>query len=75
MWRGRLLAQATEQLTQALQDYDEVERELRAWISPEPGLSPNPNLLAMNHEDLAILADQYRIKYLQLMKGGTHGTT
>lgn len=81
MWRGHMLrqareqlAQVQEQLSQALEDYDVVERELRTWISPEPGLSPNPNLVAMSHDDLAILADQYRIKYLQATEGGKHGT-
>ena len=76
MWRGHLLqqareqlAQVQEQLTQSLMDYDVVERELRTWLSYEDGHPVNKNLLAMSHEDLAHLADDYRRKYLALLEG------
>ncbi|WP_417365043.1 hypothetical protein [Glutamicibacter arilaitensis] len=83
MWRGHMLSQAREQLSQvqeqlghALNDYDEVEQELRTWLSYEDGQPINKNLLVMNHDDLAHLADDYRRKYLALLEGGKHhGTT
>lgn len=82
MWRGHLLrqareqlAQVQEQLTQSLMDYDVVERELRTWLTYEGGEPINPNLVAMSHDDLAHLADQYRRKYLALLEGQNHGTT
>lgn len=74
-WRGKMLKQAQLDLVQALADYDEVEAELRTWLKAEDGLAPNPNLLAMDHIDLAILADQYRLKYMTLLEGGGHHGT
>jgi hypothetical protein len=47
-------------------DYDAVEAELKAMLNTEPSNEPNPMLLHLNHVDLALLADQWRIKYLHL---------
>lgn len=54
---------------QANQDYDQVEAELLSLLSVDYSITPNPTLLAMSHEDLAIYADQLRAKCLQLQCG------
>lgn len=46
-------------------DYDAVEAELKALLTPALTEDPNPSLLALSHTDLALLADQYRVRLLK----------
>ena len=46
-------------------DYDLVEGELKALLTPTLTEDPNPSLLMLGHHDLALLADQWRVKLLK----------
>lgn len=58
-------------LTQALEDHDNLEAELRALLTPASSEAAHEILLSLTHHDLALLADEYRAKYLTLQKGAT----
>ena len=51
--------------TRTLDDHDALEAELKALLTPTLTEDPNPSLLALNHHDLALLADQYRVRLLK----------
>lgn len=74
-WKNR--ARFTKTLLLRLErDFNEVESELRALVIPDRSIEPNPTLLALSHTDLALLADEWRVKYLALSeKGAARGTT
>lgn len=46
-------------------DYDAVEMELKSMLSIDRTDTPNPSLLSLSHDDLALLADQYRVRLLK----------
>lgn len=62
----RIIDRTRVDLAQAYKDYDQVEGELRALLSVNYSITPNATLMAMSHEDLAIYADQLRVKCLRL---------
>lgn len=50
--------------TQVVEDHDALEAELKALLTPERNTEPNPSLLTLSHHDLALLADEWRVKLL-----------
>lgn len=56
----------TERLLHMVEgNYDAVETELKVMLSTEQSNDPNPTLMSMSHTDLALLADQYRVRLLK----------
>ena len=58
-------------LDEARADYDNVEAELKALLTPQQSTAAHEILLSLTHHDLALLADEYRAKYLTLQAGAS----
>lgn len=63
-WRGKALLYR-KVLDTRTADHDAVEEELKALLTPTLTEDPNPSLLALSHHDLALLADEWRVKLLK----------
>lgn len=67
----RIIDITKSNLNQALEDHDNLEAELKALLTPQQSAAAHEILLSLTHHDLALLADEYRAKYLTLQKGAT----
>ena len=56
----------TARIVELEADYDALETELKALLTPTPSPEAHEILLSLTHHDLALLADEYRAKYLTL---------
>lgn len=65
----RIIDVTRHNLDEARADYDKVEAELEALLTPQQSAAAHEILLALTHHDLALLADEYRAKYLTLQAG------
>lgn len=76
-WKGkatflqRIIDLTRISLDEARADYDNVEAELKALLTPQQSAAAHEILLSLTHHDLALLADEYRAKYLALQAGAS----